>query len=348
MSLRVHFHYDDLPFVRACGPMTVRRLQREAARRAGLTVVEDEREPYDVLHANTISPFAPGLFARAREKGAVVIAHGHTTAEDMAKSFTLSNLWSLGAKPHLRRVYDSADAVIVPSQYTKGLIEAYGVRRPIDVISNGIEFEKLAVAEELAARRSRFRSRLRAGPQRFIACGVGLVLERKGIRDFIDAARALQNDLFIWGGELPSPLISLSPLLRLAIHGAPANCRMLGYVDDVRDVFAAADAFAFPSLEENQGIVTLEAAACGLPLVVRDIPVYRGWLKHGENALLFNEAAGLSAHIRTLAADAKLRGRLGEAARQMAFEHRIEKVGSELARVYERALSQKKSAGFAA
>lgn len=38
------------------------------------------------------------------------------------------------------------------------------------------------------------------------------------------------------------------------------------------------------SHEETEGIVVLEALACGIPTVVRDIPVYNGWLREGQNA----------------------------------------------------------------
>ena len=40
----------------------------------------------------------------------------------------------------------------------------------------------------------------------------------------------------------------------------------------------AADAFFFPSREETEGIVVLEALASHQDVVVRDIPVYKGWL----------------------------------------------------------------------
>lgn len=341
-TLRVRFHYDDLPFVRGCGPMTVRRHQREAARCAGLTVVDDPRAPVDILHANTISPMAPRLFAQARERGAAVVAHAHTTAEDMARSFTLSDVWSLGARPHLRRVYGAADIVIAPSEYTRSLLEKYGIGRPIEVVSNGVD---LGTFGPDAARRKNFREALGAPDDRLVAVSVGLVLERKGVRDFIEAAHRAEGALLAWSGEMPSPLISLAPRLRLAVQRAPENCRFLGFVENVQDVYCGADAFAFPSMEENQGIVTLEAAATGLPLVLRDIPVYRGWgFKHGENALLFRDAPGLAAHLRELAAQPELRARLGAAARKLAEDHALDRIGARLSQVYEQALRARKAA----
>ena len=44
-----------------------------------------------------------------------------------------------------------------------------------------------------------------------------------------------------------------------------------------------ADAFFFPSYEETEGIVVLEALSSYQQVILRDIPVYEGWLIHGKN-----------------------------------------------------------------
>ncbi len=69
------------------------------------------------------------------------------------------------------------------------------------------------------------------------------------------------------------------------MENAPANVTFPGYVDRerLREVYQGADVFAFLSHEETEGIVVLEALACGIPAVVRDIPVYADWLRDGEN-----------------------------------------------------------------
>jgi 1,2-diacylglycerol-3-alpha-glucose alpha-1,2-glucosyltransferase len=53
--------------------------------------------------------------------------------------------------------------------------------------------------------------------------------------------------------------------------------------DELRDAYCGCDLFAFLSNEETEGIVVLEALACGIPTLVRDIPVYEGWLTDREN-----------------------------------------------------------------
>ena len=42
----------------------------------------------------------------------------------------------------------------------------------------------------------------------------------------------------------------------------------------------------FPSREETEGIVVLEALASQQQVLVRDIPVYQGWLVANENCYM--------------------------------------------------------------
>ena len=68
-----------------------------------------------------------------------------------------------------------------------------------------------------------------------------------------------------------------------AIRNRPANVRFPGYISqqELKEAYCGADAFAFFSYEETEGIVVLEALSCEVPVVVRDIPVYAGWLQDG-------------------------------------------------------------------
>ncbi|UKI48766.1 MAG: glycosyltransferase [Clostridium sp.] len=58
---------------------------------------------------------------------------------------------------------------------------------------------------------------------------------------------------------------------------------MPGYIsgDIIKGAFHSADLLFFPSYEETEGIVVLEALASKLPVLVRDIGVYKPWLKDG-------------------------------------------------------------------
>jgi glycosyltransferase involved in cell wall biosynthesis len=57
--------------------------------------------------------------------------------------------------------------------------------------------------------------------------------------------------------------------------GIAKACRFLGAISDPRSVLWAADVFVMPSLREGFSIAAIEAAACGLPLVLSDVPGLR-------------------------------------------------------------------------
>ncbi len=335
--LRVRLAYDRLPGMKGSGPFTVRALQREALRRAGVEVVGDDGAAparYDVLHMNCITPRAWRLAKEGRAAGAAVVCHAHTTAEDLARSFTLSDVWSWPARHYLRNVYQVGDVIVTPSFYTRRLLESYGVRQRIEVVSNGVDVDVFAPTAE---RRARFRARHRVPEDRLLVLGLGLVLRRKGVEDFVGAARQIDAEFFWAGKSFPFPVV-FSPSMRWAIRTAPKNVHFLGILDHpdgVAEACAAADVFLFPSFEENQGIVILEAAAAGLPLVLRRIGCYEEWIRPDDNALAFTDRPGLVEALRAVTSDAALRARLANAARKMADEHRLERVGARLRAVYE-------------
>jgi glycosyltransferase involved in cell wall biosynthesis len=102
----------------------------------------------------------------------------------------------------------------------------------------------------------------------------------------------------------------------------------IGYTDDIGSVYRSADVFAFPSLEEGGPMVTYEAAACGLPLLVS--PMGAGCVaRHGIEGLVLDpyDVEAWADKLRRLAEDAELRRTLGAAARRRADDFTWEQVG---------------------
>ena len=63
------------------------------------------------------------------------------------------------------------------------------------------------------------------------------------------------------------------------------NLQFAGYVapDELRNAYCGADLFFFPTYEETEGIVLLEALAMGQEILIRDIPIYEGDLVDGKH-----------------------------------------------------------------
>jgi glycosyltransferase involved in cell wall biosynthesis len=88
---------------------------------------------------------------------------------------------------------------------------------------------------------------------------VGQVSLRKGIPYLLEAARGLDLDVHLVGGVFDRRLVA----------SAPPNVRIHGRVSgaNLPAVFAACDALVLPSVEDSFGLVTTEAAACGLQVI---------------------------------------------------------------------------------
>jgi len=282
----------------------------------------------DVIHLNLIGPASVALARYARLTDTPLVLHCHVTSEDFRESFRGSNAVAPALRRYLRWFYSQADLVLTPSEYTKRQLLAYPIDAPIRALSNGIDYDSVAGHESY---RDEYRERFDLDG--VVMFAVGSVFERKGLTDFCEVATQTDHD-FAWFGTVDSGP-QASPTVKRWTGDPPENVTFTGWVDDKPGAFGAGDVFFFPTKEENQGIVVLEAMACGKPCVLRDIPVFREYFEDGHDCLLCDSREEMVDALNRLADDPELRERLGENARETAAEHSLERVGEELVDTYE-------------
>ena len=305
--------------------------QKRALESAGIEYTLDPDDDFDVLHINTVFIKSAAIIANARKKGAAIIYHAHSTEEDFRDSFIFTNTVSHIFKYHIKNLYRKGDAIITPTPYSKRLLQQYGISAPIEVVSNGVDTDKFVKDEEKA---EIFRRHFGLTKENKVVIASGLWIKRKGILDFIEVAKQLPDVTFIWFGE--TNLLTVPTEIRQAVtKDHPANVIFPGYMscDIYLGAFSAADVFFFPSYEETEGIVTLEALSTSATCVLRDIPVYEGWMRDGYNCFIGKTNEDFVNLIRD-----KIEGRLpdvSENARKTALERSIPKIGQKLKHIYE-------------
>lgn len=260
--------------------------QMHALDLAGIPHTTDILGDYDVVHINTYGPRSFLLLHAAKRRGKKVIMHGHSTREDFENSFIGSNFFAPLFGKYLAHMYQKADYVITPSDYSKHLIQSYGVTTPIIAVSNGIDLEKY---KKDPKKEEVFRKHFNIQEGQKVVICAGLYFRRKGIEDFVEVARRMPDVRFIWLGSINKWIIPRK-IRRLVEKDHPSNVKFPGYFKGAvfQGAMTGADAFFFPSFEETEGIVVLEALASHQHTVLRDIPVYNGWIDETSSELCHN------------------------------------------------------------
>jgi glycosyltransferase involved in cell wall biosynthesis len=168
-----------------------------------------------------------------------------------------------------RRVYRRVDRFVVLSAAFGELLQRrYGVAPwSIDVLAPGVDLDRFAPGDRAAARRE-----LGVDARR-VVLSVRRLVPRMGIEHLLGAWARLapsDGDLLAIVGDGPeaAPLAALAASL-----GVDATVRFCGRVDDADLVrwYRAADVTVVPSVAlEGFGLVVLESAACGTPVVATD------------------------------------------------------------------------------
>jgi glycosyltransferase involved in cell wall biosynthesis len=155
-----------------------------------------------------------------------------------------------------------------------------------------------------------------------VAAFVGRMISAKGVDVLMEAFEQLRKrnarlQLELYGAGDDGRADSIAPQT-LERWCARTGARWLGVAKDVREVWRHADIFVLPSVyREGMPRAMLEAAACGRPLIVTDVPGCRHFVRDGTEGIIVppGDATALTEALLRLARDPTLRVRMGEAAR---------------------------------
>jgi 1,2-diacylglycerol-3-alpha-glucose alpha-1,2-glucosyltransferase len=285
--------------------------QKAILDRLGIPYTDQWDGSCDILQINTPWFKSVYLMKKARRAGKKVIVWSHVTVEDSLQVFRFMKIVAPLFKKYLTYAYGLADLIFSPTEYTKSLLTAYGLpEEKIVVQSNAVNLKKYY--EDDGQRKA---GKTKYELNTLTVGNMGLVVPRKGVDTFLMLAKQHPGNQFIWFGKIYSSLL-VKPLPK----SVPQNVQFTGYIADGNEAYNSMDIFIFPSYEENEGMVILEAAAAGLPILVRDIPVFNGWLKHGVNCLKAKNDQEFDKYLDQLINDMELRKRLGQNAKLLAQE----------------------------
>jgi glycosyltransferase involved in cell wall biosynthesis len=265
------------------------------------------REQPDVLHTHNPKT---GILGRVlgRILGVPVVVN------------TCHGLWAGPGDPWRRRapVY-TAEAIAALFSHAELYQNAADrkVLRPVvrargRVVGNGVDLQRFGPDPQ---GRRRLRARWGVTDDEVLVGGVGRLVSEKGIREFAAAAgRLVDQARFVWVGPE-------DPAKPDALRDVDGPVATVGVERDMPAVYSAFDVFALPSYREGFSRSAMEAAACGLPMVLSDIRGCRELGEDGHHLILVppRDAVGLTEALQRVVVDPHLRARLGEAARRRAL-----------------------------
>jgi 1,2-diacylglycerol 3-alpha-glucosyltransferase len=231
--------------------------------RLGVPWIPRRVRDVDVVHAHT--PFAVGLagLRLARRSGRPFVASYHTPTAEYADYVApvdgVEAVVERMSERYERWFLDHADAVLAPSDATAThLTDEVGVSTPVTVVPNGIDTDRFRPVDAAA-----FRARYALDDADTLIGYTGRHGYEKRLRDLVDAAADLDATV-VFGGDGPA-----REELEQRARERGVDARFLGFLDreDLPAFYSALDTFVFPSPVETQGLVALEANACGTPVV---------------------------------------------------------------------------------
>jgi glycosyltransferase involved in cell wall biosynthesis len=209
--------------------------------------------------------------------------------------------------------------VTAPSQTALGLLAERGLRAPSGVISNGVDLGTFRPGPPDPALARRYGLTL----DRPVVLSVGRLSPEKRLDVLLDAARRLAfSAQFVIVGAGPQGTALRAAAARAGIADLVT---FLGHVPDadLPGVYRLGTVFAISSQAELQSLVTMEAMACGLPIVAADAYALPELVAHGANGYLFasGQGAELAGYLDTLLADRNLRLAMGRESLRIIASH---------------------------
>jgi glycosyltransferase involved in cell wall biosynthesis len=198
--------------------------------------------------------------------------------------------------------YRRVKSVVVPSRGLANELEQQyaSVRNKVRVIPNPIDTDALRRPPEFDV--GRFRHSLGFTPGDLVLTFIALGhFERKGLPLLLSALQTVDRPevkLVVVGGRADLIRRYERVVDELGIRERVA---FVGMQRDTRPFLWASDAFVFPSSYEVFSLVSFEAAAAGLPLLVHSVYGVEEFLRDGENGFVITRTVeGIAAGIHRL------------------------------------------------
>ena len=302
----------------------------------------------DVVHVQVSDPIGLSVVSYARKKGIPVVTTEHNQPEVLTEPLKLPGVVrkpvNMLLSAYFRNRQSKSDFVTMPTrQAIDHLILSHGkeFKVPVAAVSNGVDLKNFKPGKVKEAIYKKYK--IPSGVPTVLYVGridpekkVGLVIEAfKKVYEALPKARMV----IVGDGVDRARLEGL-----VSDWGLGGIVEFLGRVlpPDLYELYKVGDVFATASEIETQGIVLIEAAATGLPLVAVDKGAVSEVCLNDKNGFLCKpgDVSGIAEALIKILEDKKLKKKFSENSLKIAAEHDFEKTLDKFINIYKRVQSK--------
>ena len=293
----------------------------------------------NVIHISSPDILAHRVVSWARRRNIPIVASVHTRFETYLTYYHLEMFEPL-IRAMIRRLYRRCDALLVPAESTAAVLRASRMNRDIAIWSRGVD----RVQFNPGRRAMEWRRGLGIADDQEVIAFLGRVVMEKALDVFADAIDALAER-----GVRHRVLVIGQGPARSWFEGRLPDAIFLGHQDgdDVARALASSDVFFNPSVTEAFGNVTLEAMACGLPVVAAVATGATNLVVDGTTGSLVDpsDIDGFADALEAYARDPALRARHGAAGLAFAEGQDWDHINAAVQKVYARVIERRRRLG---
>lgn len=294
----------------------------------------DDFKP-NVMHVSSPDFASHRAVSWARARGLPILASVHTRFETYPRYYNMAFLEPI-FEAVLRRFYRRCDALVAPSESMAQVLRDQRMNYDVSIWSRGVDREVFHPGRRDLEWRRSF-----GIADHEVAIGfLGRLVMEKGLDVFSDTIdeleqRGVKHKVLVVG-EGPARGWFESRLPKASFAGFQAGA-------DLGRAVASMDVLFNPSVTETFGNVTLEAMACGLPVVAAQATGSESLVDDGVSGRLIRPGAihHFAEALRAYAERPELRAAHGGAGEERSLEFAWDRINQAVADTYLRLIRQK-------
>lgn len=236
-------------------------------------VVINSNKKADIIHCHTINLTH---YAKLLSDNCATVAYVHFLPDTLDGSIKLFKGMTKVFRKYVISFYKAADYLVVVNPIFIQELMRYGIKKEkIVYIPNYVSrenFHKLKDKDIV-----NIKNKYNLDKNKFTVLGVGQVQTRKGVKDFVECAKALPNFQFVWcGGFSFGKITDGYDELKAIMDNPPSNVKFVGIIprDEMNEMYNICDVLFMPSYNELFPMSILEAINSEKPLLLRNLDLY--------------------------------------------------------------------------